>query len=318
MITLGELKRLNPRTVWADEAHDFTPWMEQNLGKLGEALSMDLELTTREAPVGDFSCDLLARDVGTKRIVIIENQFGATDHDHLGKILTYAAGLDAEAIIWVSERIRDEHRQTLEWLNRHTDKEIGFFGVVVEVLQIGLSPAAVNFKPVVFPNEWQRAAKQSAETLSGREEAYRAYFQGLLDELREKHHFTNAKAGQPQSWYLFRSGVPGVDYGTSFAQGSRVRAELYIDFEDSETNKAYFDRLYADRKDFEGAFGEALSWERLDARRASRVAVYCVGSIDSTPDDLNRIRAWAIERLLKFRSVFGPKLRNVQQAAAAG
>lgn len=317
MMTLGELKHLNSREVWPDEAQDFTPWLAQNLGKLGEALSMDLELTTREAPVGNFSCDLLARDVGTNRIVIIENQFGPTDHDHLGKTLTYAAGLDAAAIIWVAERIRDEHRQTLEWLNRHTDREIGFFGVVVEILQIDSSPPAVNFRPVVFPNEWQRTAKQSAEGLSGREEAYRAYFQVLLDELREKHQFTNARVGQPQSWYLFSSGVPGIGYGTSFAQGGRVRAEIYIDFEDAATNKACFDRLYNEREQFEPAFGEALSWERLDAKRASRIAVYCPGSIDGTREDLSRIREWAIEHLLKFRSVFGPKLRERQIAAAA-
>ena len=172
------------------------------------------------------------------------------------------------------------------------------------MLQIDSSPPAVNFKPVVFPNEWQRAAKQRVETASLREEAYRAYFQGLLDELREKHHFTNAKLGQPQHWYSFRSGVSGVEYGTSFAQGGRVRAELYIDFEDAGTNKEYFDRLHFERDQFEQAFGEPLSWERLDARRARRIAMYAAGSLDSTPDDLFRIRAWAIERLLKFKSVF--------------
>lgn len=97
MIKLGELKRVDPRQVWADEARDVTPWFASNLSRLGAALGMDLELTSREAPVGDFCCDLLARDLGTGRIVIIENQFGSTNHDHLGKILTYAAGLEAEA-----------------------------------------------------------------------------------------------------------------------------------------------------------------------------------------------------------------------------
>ncbi len=309
MIKLGELKWLGPRQVWPDEARDFTPWLAENLSRLSDVLGMDLELTSREAAVGDFSCDLLARDLGTGHIVIIENQFGSTNHDHLGKLLTYAAGLEAEAIVWVAEKVREEHRQTLEWLNRHTDAAIRFFAIVVEVMQIDTSPAAVNFKPVVFPNEWQRKARESAEGSSPRGEAYRQYFQVLLDELREKHRFTSARVGLPNNWYSFRSGVPGVDYSTSFAQGGRVRVEAYIDFGDADTNKALFDRLHSEREDLERAFGEPLSWERLDERRASRVAVYCPGAVDVNSDELARLRAWAIERLLKFRSVFGPKVR---------
>ena len=100
-----------------------------------------------------------------------------------------------------------------------------------------------------------------------------------------------------------------MDYSTSFAQGGRVRVEAYIDFGDADTNKALFDRLHAEREDLERAFGESLSWERLDERRASRVAVYCPGAVDANSDELARLRAWAIERLLKFRSVFGPKVR---------
>ena len=133
MIKLGELRRLNPRQVWADEARDFTPWLAENLPRLSEVLGMDLELTDREAAVGDFSCDLLAKDLGTGHIVIIENQFGPTNHDHLGKLLTYAAGLEAEAIVWVADKVRDEHRQVLEWLNRHTDASIKFFALAIGV-----------------------------------------------------------------------------------------------------------------------------------------------------------------------------------------
>ncbi len=311
MIPLSDLKHLNLRGIWSDEARDFTPWLGENLGRLGEALGMELELTTREAPVGDFSCDLLARDLGNGRIAIIENQFGATNHDHLGKILTYAAGLEAEAVIWVAEKIREEHRQTLEWLNRHTDKAIRFFGVTVEVLQIETSPPAVNFRPVVFPNEWQRATRESAEGSSPRGERYRQYFQALLDQLREKHHFTSARVGLPQNWYTFRSGVSGVDYGTSFAQGGRVRTEVYIDFGDADANKALFDRLHEQREILEKEFGEPLSWERLDERRASRIAVYCAGSVDASNEELLRLQGWAIDRLLRFRVVFGPRIREV-------
>jgi Domain of unknown function (DUF4268) len=217
--------------------------------------------------------------------------------------------------VWVAEKVRDEHRQTLEWLNRHTDTGIKFFAIVIEVLQIQNSPRAVNFKPVVLPNEWLRTTKVAAEGASPRAEAYRRYFQALLDELRDKHHFTSARVGLPQSWYSFRSGVPGVYYGTGFAQGGRIRAEIYIDFGDSDSNKALFDRLHTDRELLERGFGERLTWERLDERRASWIAVYRPGSIDLADGELNQVRVWAIDRLLKFKSALGPRIRELAETA---
>src|SRR5438477_13077282 len=88
-----------------------------------------------------------------------ENQFGPTNHDHLGKLLTYAAGIDATAVVWVAEEIRKEHREAMEWLNRRTDAATHFFAVVVEVIQIDDSRLAYRFKPVVFPNDWQRTVR---------------------------------------------------------------------------------------------------------------------------------------------------------------
>lgn len=138
---LGKLKRVPPRTVWFDEARSFTPWLAENLATLGEALGLDLELTGRETDVGNFSLDLLAKDLSSGGAVVIENQFGPTNHDHLGKILTYASGFDAKAVVWIAETFRDEHQP--------------------------------------------------------RAESYRAFFQELIDELRQRHKFTNARVAQP-------------------------------------------------------------------------------------------------------------------------
>ena len=141
MPNFSELKKVSLNEIWKHEASDFTPWLAENIQELGDALGMDLEIVDREAPVGDFSLDLLAQVEGSSRTVVIENQFKQTNHDHLGKLLTYAGGNDASVVIWVSEKIRDEHRQALEWLNQRTDTETQFFAVVVEILQID------DFKP---------------------------------------------------------------------------------------------------------------------------------------------------------------------------
>jgi hypothetical protein len=307
--SFGELKPVDLRVIWPKEASDFTPWLASNIQALGAALGLDLELGATETAVGDFSLDLLAKDLGSGRPVIVENQFGSTDHDHLGKLITYAAGLDAGVIIWIAETIREEHRQALEWLDRRTDSAVDVFGVVVEVFRIDDSRPAFVFKPVVFPNEWQRATRRSAERQpSARSEAYKRYFQALIDELREKHRFTGARVALPQNWYTFSSRIPGIVYGTSFALGDRVRAEVYIDQGEAEKNKALFDRFLAERHVLEGEFGEPLEWERLDDKRASRVAVYRDGTIEESDERLAEIRNWAIERLLRFKRVFGPRL----------
>ncbi len=314
-IQLGELKGYQCRLVWPHEERDFSPWLGENLGLLGEALGMDLELSGLEVPTGAYRCDLLARDLASDRVVVIENQFGSTNPEHLGKILTYAAGLEAEAIVWLAEEIREEHRQTLEWLNRHTDETIRLFAVKLELLQIDDSAPAVNFRVVVFPNAWQRAVREAAAgRTTARGEAYRTFFQALLDELREQHRFTNARIAQPHSWYAFASGVSGVQHSVSFTQGARVRTEIYIDLGDLEANKALFDRLRMRAEELETALGETLTWERLDEKRASRIAAYREGSIEASAQELSDIHSWAIAMLLKFRDVFVPVVREEVQS----
>ena len=301
----GKIEKLNLRDIWPKEAKDFTPWLADNIDALGEALGMELELEDTEAAVGDFSLDLIAKDLGTGHTVIIENQLTQTDHDHLGKLLTYAAGFSASTVVWVAEVVRDEHKQALEWLNQRTDEETQFFGVVVDVFKIDDSNPAYSFKPVVSPSEWQKSKKrQISGKVSAKGEAYRNYFQSLIDELREKYKFTNAKIGQPQSFYTFSSGVSKIPFIASFAQGDKARTDLYIDVGDGAKNKALFDWLYEQRDEIHSKLGKELEWERLDDKRASRISIYRDGSIQSSEEELKEIKTWHIENLLIFKKFF--------------
>jgi len=309
MTEFGEIRPVDIREIWPNEATDFTPWLVDNIDRLGEALGMELEVQEREADVGDFSLDVMAKDLGTGRTVVIENQLTETDHDHLGKLLTYAGGFDAGVLVWIAKELRDEHRKALEWLNEQTGPDVDCFGVVIEVISIDDSKPAFNFRPVVFPNEWQKDRGGGREVTSPKAEAYREYFQGLIDELRTKHKFTGAKVGQPQNWYSFSSGVRGLIFSNSFAQGGKVRAEIYIDLQDKDRNKRLFDRLREQESEIEKEFGESLSWERLDDRRACRIAAYREGSIDVPTFTRDELREWSIENLLKLKKLLLPRAK---------
>ncbi len=311
MVELARINRVDLRNVWPDEATDFTPWLHDNIDQLGEALGMDLEVLEREAAVGTFSLDLLVRD-GNGRSVIIENQLEVTDHSHLGQILTYAAGYNAGVIVWIAKEFRDEHTAALDFLNSRTGEDTEFFGVAVELWRIGNSPPAVNFDLVVAPNEWRkRTARDSGPRVASEKgEKYRLFFQPLIDTLRESHQFTKARKAQPQNWYTFSSGTTGFGYIANFAHHGRVRVEFYIDLSDKERNKRTFDRLEAQKEAIESEL-EALAWERLDERRASRISISRPGSIDDGHETLNEIRRWLIDQLLAFKRVFGSRFAEL-------
>ena len=160
---LGKLKEIKDlRKVWAHEALDFTPWLaeEENLSELADAVGLEITLDETESSVGDFSVDIFAKETGTDRKIIIENQLEDTNHDHLGKLITYASGKNAEIIIWVVKRAREEHRSAVEWLNNHTDENIGFFLVEIKLYQIGGSQIAPKFNVIEKPNNWTKEIKK--------------------------------------------------------------------------------------------------------------------------------------------------------------
>ena len=166
MQSLGQLSRVEARVVWAHEAHNFTPWLRDNLALLADTLGVGIEPVGSEFRVGIFSSDIVGRTIPDGRTVVVENQLEPTNHVHLGQLLTYASGLDARIIVWLATQFRDEHRQALDWLNAHTTEGVDFFGVELELLRIDDSAPAVHFKLVAQPNEW---AKATRATVQGRQ-----------------------------------------------------------------------------------------------------------------------------------------------------
>lgn len=319
-VDLGSIKNVAIQDVWPREASDFTPWLASNLNYLSEKLDMELTADITEAPVGDFSADIIARDLSTNRIVVIENQFGQSDHRHLGQIITYAAGRGATAVVWVAENIRPEHRVAIDLLNRGMKSVLQFYAVEVSIIRIDNSRPAFTLDVICAPEEEDQPST-AGNGLSDRYQKYLAFFQGLLDELNLRN-FTRARKAQAQNWYTFSSENSSVyTYAFSFAHRRRVRAEVYIDCGDANMNKQLFDLLFAEKQALESSMGTALEWERLDEKRASRIAVYRAGSIDSPTEELQEIQAWAIVNLERFKSVFPTEINKAWtfiQAEAPG
>lgn len=319
-VTLGKIERLDPRTVWSDEARNFTPWLKENLAVLGEALGLELEAIDREVPVGPFSADILARELTTGTQVVIENQLEQTDHGHLGQLITYASGLGAGIVIWISRLLREEHRQALDWLNQVTSTDIGFFGVEVELLRIGDSLPAPHFNVAVSPNEPLKVAKAQVSAPSERGLKYQEFWKQLVPALKARDPSATSASPEkvgPRPWFGIPVGRSGFAVNLAFTSKKTARAELYIDVGDQAVNKRAFDALLARKEEFEAAFGSPLTWDRLDERRASRVFVEHPGAIDDPTEILGELRDWAVDRMIRMRDTLAPAVKELDLSPQA-
>ena len=206
-VSLGRLEKVELRDFFKDEAKDFTPWLaeEENLQLLGETLGIDIELEDTEVRIGKFSADIVGIDRSSNRNIIIENQLEKTNHDHLGKIITYSGGKDAGIVIWICEKIQQEHRKGLDWLNEISTEDYSFFGIEMELWKIGDSEPAPKFNIVVSPNEWSKSVKvsTSSQTLTDTKVLQKEFWTELKDYFIENNTFLSMRTPRPQHWYSF-------------------------------------------------------------------------------------------------------------------
>lgn len=302
---VARLEAVDLREVWHHEAHHFTPWLLNNADTLAEALGMELELERAEHPVGDFSLDLIGTDLATGDRVIIENQLADTDHSHLGQLLTYAAGTDAAAVVWIARNFREEHRRALDWLNERTDSETRFFGVAARVWRIGDSAPALQFNVVAAPNDWGKRVRSTAAAQQrgeGRRPLYFEFWSLLTDAIVERGHGWCRRGRQGSaSWINFSIGAPhGTVFGMCFPRNS-LRSELYFRSPEQVEPWGSFEYFLRHREALETSYGGPLEFEALEGKKASRIADYRPGSIedaDSWPEFID----WFIDAQTRLRA----------------
>ena len=302
LVNLTRLKPVLVATVWPTEAHHFTPWLLENGDLLSEVLGMDIELDSREYKVGKFSLDIIGREVATGSPVIIENQYGPTDHSHLGQILTYAGGTKPATVVWVAEEFREEHRAALEWLNTHTDPTVRFFGVRLAAVTLDGAPSgliAPFLELVVKPNEWEKVAvaATSART-TALQELYREFW-SQFEPLAKQRGWTNASA-PAQNWWDMPAGLSGATWGVSFAMFGG-RSELYFQDPDPDINLARWSVLNRKKAEITKVFGEELIFDNLPNNKGCRIEARLNGPKIADRAQWPAVITWMIDTQERLR-----------------
>lgn len=315
-----DIVQVNVRDMWPNEAWDFTHWLaeEENLDLLGRELGLNLELVQREKAIGSLSLDILARESGTEALVAIENQLEWTDFDHLGRLLTYAAGSGSRIVIWVAPDFVYEHAQVLNQLNEWSGPNARFYGAKVEVIQkSGEDVLVPRFRKVVYPGGWNKELTLPQDTVLPHIQQHRDFFNLLIRELLGADLGFDRTPRQrfDYSDRLFASPVdPGLGYAVSFWK-DHAWVSLHIQMEDNDFTKRLFDVLLAEKDQIESSIGvvpgSEWQWDRNDSFTYSSISMLKSGSIEDPLEQLEETRAWMIDLLPRLKGVFDPRLAEL-------
>lgn len=301
---LGKLKAVDIRTVWPHEQYDFSKWlaMDENIKELGDTLNLSLTDVETEKFVGNYRCDILCKDEITGKIVLIENQLEPTNHDHLGKIITYASGLDAAVVIWIVSSARDEHASAIEWLNKHTDDDISFFLLEVHAYKIGDSDPAPQFKIIEQPNDFVKTVKNIAKNAELNEsQKSRLEFWTQFNEIIVANGKPfNTRKASTDHWYNVAIGSSEANISIDLVNKEhKIRIGLWIN-----DNKDIFDSLFQQKSSIENALGIELEWHRLDDKKASYICTYVNGLNFKKQDNYPILMTQIIDVVSRMRTVF--------------
>lgn len=301
---LGKLSEVDIRDLWKHEQYDFSEWLskEENIEILGDEIGLTLTDIDKEVFVGSYRCDLVARDETTGVKVIIENQLETTNHDHLGKIITYASGLDADVVIWIVKEAKEEHRSAVEWLNNKTTKDVSFFLIEIHGYQIGDSLPAPKFVLVEKPNDFLKTTSTNRGNGEvSKSEADRLNFWIRFNEvLVNRNKPFNVRKAHTEGWYSVAIGTSEAGISISLlGRTGKISVEFAI-----KDNKQMFDSLYKMRETIESELGFSMQWQRLDNKKASRILYYIDGLDFDRQENYDELINEIIDKAIIMRDVF--------------
>ena len=303
---LGKLQEIDIRKVWQHEQYDFSKWLagEENIQELGDALNLSLTDVETEKFVGNYRCDILCKDELTGKVVLIENQLESTNHDHLGKMITYASGLDASVVVWIVASARQEHASAIEWLNKHTDDDLSFFLVEVHAYRIGDSDPAPQFKIIEQPNDFAKSVKSIAKSadISETEKNRLEFWTQLNEVIEERGKPFNKRKATTDHWYCVAMGSSECYISMDLVNKEhKIRVGVWIN-----DNKQLYDYFYEHKKEIETFCGFELTWDRLDNKKASFAGTYIQGLDFESQDNYPELMNKAIDTVLTLRKAFVP------------
>lgn len=315
-VELGRLEKVaDLKAVWDHEARDFTPWLaeEQNLSLLADTLGEEFQKSETEKKLGIFKADIVC-ETSRGTPVLIENQLERTDHGHLGQLITYAAGLDAAVIVWISREFTLEHRAALNWLNEITRQGVDFFGLEIELWRIGDSTIAPKFNIVCQPNEWSKATKDFKDRPE-RDLLFLEYWEQFNGYLKE--HSKTLKPRKPAALPFISFGV-GRQFTTLDASltptRQRIDVQIYLW---SDKAVSYFEQLKENKEEIEKALGMPLTWIDGTDRRGRYIRVVRENSDIYDRSLWPEQFQWITHTLEKFYEVFSPRIRSLADRETA-
>ena len=303
MANIGKLHEVDVRELWQHEQYDFSKWLaqEDNIAYLNDILGLTLIDVNNEVYVGPYRCDLVAKDETSGVAVIIENQLDGTNHDHLGKIITYASGLGAKFIVWIVTEAKEEHRAAIEWLNNNTINEINFFLIEIHAYKIGNSEPAPKFEVIEKPNGFTKFKTKTSDGELNKRQAERLNFWEQFNQaVVARGKPFNVRKATTDHWYNVAVGTSEASIVINLINKfGHIVVELYIN-----NNKDLFDELYTHKEEIEEKLGFKLDWDRLDNKQASRIKYYIEGLNFDNHSNYEHLIGKSIDTAIKMRDVF--------------